>query len=272
MKPFFKKLIWNLLTFGAYGAICFMLELPMTSIVFSLMEHDDPNMVTVATMTVGLFLTLYAVYLKRLRNDQERRQYLTDIRRQYGTTKIDLSRIFHSRTYRHEVLSFAAIVTVLAVRFVLRIALQERLALGERFLLIGVVVAFSLVLCVVYALVNLLILNRIHRAWVDALIVPDESDEEFELRRKKAAMIRNYAFQFGFSLSFWVLYLLNSYAVTFAIVVTPALFIYSQVQGIMGITHFRNIDQPYRTYVILQILSLGLYVFSLVFGSFAPKI
>jgi len=268
MKSFLRKLIGNLLICGAYFAICFMLELPMTSVVFSLSEHDDPNLVTIATMTVGLLLTLYAIYLKRLRNDSVRRQYLTDIRRQYGSFRKDIGYILTGQSYRLEVASFSLLFGGLMVRVAfwgLEVQLHPAIAI------MGALLCWALGI-VLYALIDLLMINATHRAWIDALIVPDESDEAAELRRKKSAMIRNYVFQFAFSLSFWVLYLLNSYAVTFAIVVTPALFIYSQVQGIMGILHMRNIDQPYKTYVKLQIISLGFYIFSLLFGSFAPKL
>lgn len=273
MKLFINKLWWLILTAIGYGILCFILELPLATVVYAIIDKEDPSLLSLVTLCVSAVLMIILIYQKRLRNDPKRREYLTDVHRQYGSFKKDCLYILRSREFQAEavVLSLpviAFIVYCCTVPFIVDVDY----ALWIKILWILLCIAGGgLAVSLLWA-GRLLMHNRAHRVWIDDLIVPDQTEEAMELARKKASMKRNIAFQFGFSALFFVLYALNTYAVTFAVVVTPPIFVYTQVQGIMGIIHLRNIDQPYKKFVRLQIIAFAVYVGSLLFGAFSPKI
>ncbi len=270
MKLFIQKLLWFFLAIGGYFAICFMLELPMTSIVYALTDNEDPNLVTKVTSLLGALLMIYVIYLKRVRNDAKRRQYLTNVRRRYGSFATDAHYIAKSSEFQSELLVFALFTVGLLVYLLLQVVKEGGTTLSL-LLAMGVWLLVSGVLAILYAVGNLLIYNWVHRVWIADLEVPEESDEAVELRKKHRALRRNLIIQLILSLSFFVLYLYDPYMVTFSVVVTPAIFLMTHVQSIMGIVHMRNIDQPYQKYALFHCLLLGIYILSLLFGVFAPK-
>ena len=271
MKLFINKLWWLCLTFLAYAALCFMLELPLTSVVYSLLKREDPAALAVTTYAVGFIAVIYMIYLKRLRNDDKRREYLTNVRRRYGSFKTDCLYTLKTKEFRAEVLAFGAgglIGCVIWCAIPFKAGQTDKWAIALWILLSVLIWAF---LVLVASAGRLLIHNRAHAAWIAALEVPEEADEVVELRNKHRAMKRNLIFQFIYSLGFYALWLFNHYAVTFAVVVTPPLFVVTLIQAIMGIVHLRGMYQPYKKYVYWQIAAAVLYAVSLLFGAFAPR-
>lgn len=271
MKLFLNKLWWLCLTLVGYGIICFMLELPMTTVVYSLLKREDPQTLTVATFAVGFIVIVYMIYLKRLRNDAKRREYLTDIRRRYGGLKEDCRYTAKTKEFRAEVLTFATGGLIgcgiwCAIPF--QAGQTDKLLLAIWILLCLLI--WSAIVLVVSA-GRLLIHNRVHRAWVDGLIVPELTEEAQELQLKHRAIKRNLLIQFLFCFSFYVIWALNHYLVTFSVVVTPALFLYCHIQSLIGLLHMRDLDEPYRWYARLHCIALVFYLFSFTFGIFSPK-
>ncbi len=272
MKLFINKLWWLCLTFLGYGVICFMLELPMTTIVYSLLKREDPQALSVTTFTVGFIVLIYMIYLKRLRNDDKRREYLTNVHRRYGSFKEDCMYIVKKREFQAELVSFSVIALIGCIYWCTIPFKEGQTDKGIIALWIVVSLLIWGLVAAVFSAGRLLIHNRTHVAWIAALEVPEEADEVVELRRKKRAMKRNLFFQFVYSLLFFVLWFLNRYAVTFAVVITPPLFVITLVQAVMGIVHLRGIYQPYKSYVVWQIVAIAVYIISLAFGAFAPKV
>ena len=279
IKLILNKVWWLILTVVGYFVLCSILQLPMATIVYSQIDKEDPVLLGLVTYSVGFLVMIYLTYLKRLRNDPKRREYLTETHRKYGSFKTDCLYTLKTREFQAEAIVMSVVVTVLVIIWC-TIPFDEEYMTYESsnvaFLFTALWIALTILAgCLAIGLLmagRLFIHNRTHRAWIDALEVPEEADEVVELRRKKTALKRNIIFQFIYSLLFFVLYFLNHYAVTFAVVVTPPIFLFTQIHGIIGIVHMRNIDEPYKKYALLQAIAFVVYIGSLLFGVFSPKI
>lgn len=258
MKLFWKFIqtcFWILFIIASYFVLLGILYPFIVSLVNTIFgEH--PAMVTATQYFLALFALLWGIYLKKLRNDDRRREYLIGNRRIYPGFWQDLIAISKTK-------SFLIYISALAWLLLIFLFLFGDPTLQRFFFLSVCFLGFSIG--------YLLMENTVHRYWIGLLQVPEESEEAVAWRRFNNHHLRLYIYQYIFAASIFVCYIMNPYFSILPTCYTPTLFIQMQIQGRIAIVERKDRNKPYKKYLWLQITSAVIYIFAFLFGVFAPR-
>ncbi len=257
-----KKTIWLLLIVVVFFLFFTLLQPLLGSVVYSIAGTEKPLLLGGIAFLLSVMIVVYATYLNKLRNDNNRRTYLMATKRIYPGLEQDLLQIVESKSYRWEVLPFMVLWALYVWKFPQTLPSPVFLS---KITLLGLGI-FP------YALGCLFLQSSVHRLWIDLLKVPEESTEATRWRKFNGYHLRTYLYQFAMVACIFGFYLINPYLVTLPVCVTPALALHFQLQGYKAIGERKTRNTPYKKYLWLQIISAILYIFAFLFGVFAPKV
>ncbi len=260
---FIQNCFWILFIVASFFLLAGMLY-PLVVSILNTLFNESPKMVQTVQFSLALFALLWGIYLKKLRNDDRRREYLIGNRRIYPGFWKDLITIAKTKDF----LVFISALVYLLLVFLFFFCDPSWFSLPplvwRSLFFLGGFLGFSIG--------YLLMENKVHTYWIGLLQVPEESEAEVAWRRFNNHHLRLYIWQYVFTASIFICYFMNPYFSILPTCFTPTLVVQLQIQGYIAIKERKDRNKPVKKYVWLQITSLVAYCLAFLFGVFAPRI